>query len=82
MVKIVSPARLKGLRGRLAVLCRLLTGEIGKKELFDTDKMVAISLKGEESMAFIDKDDRLWELSKNTKGRYAVRRLKDRRHRA
>ena len=42
--------------------------------------MVAINLKKEESIVFMDRNDNLWELFRNKKGRYFVRRLGDRKH--
>jgi len=54
--------------------------EVSKKQLFDNDKMVAINLKKEESIVFMDRNDNLWELFRNKKGRYFVRRLEDRKH--
>jgi len=55
-------------------------GEGSKGELFDTDKMVTINLKREESVVLVDRDDNLWELFKNRKGHYKLRRLKGRGH--
>jgi len=51
-----------------------------KKELFDTDKMVAINLRKEESIALIDRNDNFWELCRNKKGCYSIRKLKDKRY--
>jgi hypothetical protein len=57
-----------------------LTGESFKRELFDTDKMVTINLKREESIVLMDRDDNLWELFKNKKGRYNLKKLKGKQH--
>jgi hypothetical protein len=45
----------------------------------ERDKVMR-GLKREESIALVDKNDCLWELSKNKKGRYVVRRLRDKKH--
>jgi hypothetical protein len=37
--------------------------------------MVAINLKREECIALIDKKENFWELSRNRRGRYTIRRL-------
>jgi hypothetical protein len=79
MVKTISPARLKDVKGKFAFLWRLLVGEVTRREFFDTDKVVAINLEKEESIAFVDRNDDLWELFRNSKGRYVVKRLRDRR---
>jgi hypothetical protein len=79
MVKILSPAYLKSVKGRLVILWKSLMAEIAKKEFFDTDKVVVIALKKKESVAFVDRNDDLWELFRNRKGRYVVKRLRDRR---
>jgi hypothetical protein len=51
-------------------------GEVLKRELFDTEKIVAINLKREESIVLTDRDYNLWELFKNKKGCYRLKRLK------
>jgi len=79
MVKMLSPTRLRSAKGRLAILCRLLMARISKIEFFDTDKVVVINLGRQESIAFVDRNDDLWELFRNRKGRYFVKRLRDRR---
>lgn len=76
MVEIKSPVRLKDLEGKFGVLFRLFMAEGQKKVLFDTDKMVAINLKKEECIALIDKNENFWELSRNKRGQYIIRRLK------
>jgi len=80
MVEIKAPVRLKDLEGRLSILFKLLIGEGLKKELFDTDKMVTINLKREESIVLMDREDDLWELFKNKKGHYNLKRLKGKQH--
>lgn len=72
--------KLKNLEGRFHILFKSLMGEGSKGELFDTDKMVTINLKREESVVLVDRDDNLWELFKNRKGHYKLRRLKGRGH--
>jgi len=80
MGKILSSLQLKDTEGKLGVLFKLLMLEGSQKQLFDTDKMVTTNLKKEESIVFMDRDDNLWELSRNKKGRYFVRRLRDKKH--
>jgi hypothetical protein len=80
MVEIKSPLKLRDLECKLGLLFKLVIGEGSKRELLDTEKMVAISLKREESIVFMDRDDNLWELFKNKKGRYSLRRLKGKQH--
>jgi len=77
MVEIKSPVRLKNLEGKFGVLFRVFMAEGQKKVLFDTDKMVAINLKREECIALIDKNENFWELLRNKRGRYTIRRLKN-----
>jgi hypothetical protein len=80
MVEIKAPLRLKDLEGRLAILFRLLIGDGSKKELFDTEKMVMIKLKRQESIVLMDRNDNLWELFKNKKGHYKLKRLKGKQY--
>jgi hypothetical protein len=77
MVEIKSPVRLKDLEGKFGILFKMFMAEGQKKVLFDTDKMVAINLKREECIALIDKNENFWELLRNKKGRYCIRRLRD-----
>jgi hypothetical protein len=77
MVEIKSPVRLKDLEGKFGILFKVLMAERLKKELFDTDKIVAINLKREECIALIDKNENFWELLRKKKGRYTIRRLKN-----
>ena len=46
-----------------------------RRELFDTDKMVTLNLKKGECIALIDEKSRFWELYRNEKGRYILKRL-------
>ena len=80
MVQIKSPLRLRDFRCKLGILFSTLIGECLKKELFDTEKMIVINLKREKSIVLVDSDDNLWELSKNRRGRYNLRKLKGRRY--
>jgi len=76
MVDIKAPAKLKKLECKLGILFKPLVAEASKEELLDTKKIVTISLKREESIALIDGNNNLWELFKNRKGRYSLKRLK------
>ena len=77
MVEIKSPVRLKDLEGKAGIAFKALLGiEGSKKELYDSDRMLLISLKKGESVAFLDGNNDIWELSRNSKGRYNLRRLK------
>jgi hypothetical protein len=80
MVEIKSPVRLKNLEGKFGVLFKALMAEGSRKELFDTDKMMAINLKKEESIALIDRNEDFWELFRNKKGHYSIRKLNDKRN--
>ena len=50
--------------------------EGSKKELYDNDKMIIINLQKGECIAFMDSENKVWELSRNSKGRYSLRKLK------
>jgi len=39
--------------------------------------MFILDLEKGESIAFLDKDDNVWELSRNARGRHNLRRLKN-----
>lgn len=80
MVEIKSPARVKDLEGKLCVLFKALMAEGFKKELFDTDRMIAVNLGREECVALVDRNDNFWELCKNKKGRYSIRKLQHKYH--
>jgi hypothetical protein len=80
MVEIKAPVKLKGLECKLGVLFKSLVAEVSKKELLETEKIVAINLKKEESIVLMDAKDNLWELFKNRKGHYSLRKLKRRQH--
>jgi hypothetical protein len=75
-IEIKSPVRAKDLEGKFHVLFKTLVGADGsRKELFDTDKMVTLNLKKGEGIALIDEKGRFWELYRNSKGRYFLKRL-------
>ncbi len=76
MVQIKSPVRLRDLEGKAGICFKSLLGlEGAKKEVYDSDRMMIISLEKGESIAFIDKADNIWELSRSIKGRYNLRKL-------
>ena len=75
MVEITSPVCLRDIEGKLGILFKLLTAEGSKKELLDTDKIVTINLKREESIVLVDRNDNFWELFRNKKGHYNLKRL-------
>lgn len=77
MVEIKSPIRVKDLEGKAGVAFKALLGLEGtKKELYDNDRLLIINLDKGESIAFLDKEDNLWELSRSRRGRYNLRKLK------
>jgi hypothetical protein len=75
MGEIKSPVRIRELEGALGVLFRSLVARGSKRELLDTEKMIAINLKKGGSIALMDRNDDFWELSKNRKGQYHLKRL-------
>jgi hypothetical protein len=76
MVRIKSPVSLKDLEGKVGISFKALLGiEGSKKELYDNDKLLIIDLKKGECIAFLDSNDRIWELSRDGKGRYNLRKL-------
>lgn len=76
MVEIKSPIRVKDLEGKAGVAFKALLGlEGAKRELYDSDRLLLINLDKGESIAFLDKEDNIWELSRNRRGRYNLRRL-------
>jgi len=76
MVEIKSPIRVKDLEGKAGVAFKALLGlEGAKRELYDSDRLLLINLDKGESIAFLDKEDNVWELSRNRRGRYNLRRL-------
>ena len=78
MVKIRSPIRVKDLEVKAGTMFKALLGiQASKKELFDNDRMLILDLEKGESIAFLDKDDNVWELSRNARGRHNLRRLKN-----
>ena len=77
MVEIKSPIRVKDLEGKAGVAFKALLGLEGtKKELYDNDRLLIINLDKGESIAFLDKEDNIWELSRSRRGRYNLRKLK------
>jgi hypothetical protein len=80
MVEIRSPVRLKDLEGKAGIGFKALLGlEGSKKELYESDRMLIINLNKGESIAFLDKENSIWELARNKQGRYSLRRLKDKK---
>lgn len=76
MVEIKSPIRLKDLEGKAGVAFKALLGlEGAKKELYDNDRLLIINLDKGECIAFLDKENNIWELSRSRKGRYNLRKL-------
>jgi len=77
MVDFKSPIRVKDLEGKVGLAFKALLGVEGaKRELYDNDKLLIINLKRNECVAFMDLENCLWELSRNSKGRYSLRKLK------
>jgi hypothetical protein len=77
MVSIKSPVKVKDLEGKVGLAFKALLGiEGSKKELYDSDKMLVITLDKGECVAFIDSENCIWELSRSIKGRYSLRKLK------
>jgi hypothetical protein len=77
MVEVKAPVRFKDLECKLGVLFKSLLVGVSKKELIDTEKIVAINLKREESIVLMDKNDALWELFRDRKGHYSLKRLRN-----
>ncbi len=76
MVELKSPIHFKDTKGKAGISFKTLIGEGTKKELFDTDKILTIGLKKGECVALVDRNENFWELCRNHKGRYNLRRLK------
>jgi hypothetical protein len=77
MVSLRSPVRVKDIEGKVGVAFKALLGIGGsKKELYDNDKLLVINLEKGECIAFIDNENCIWELSRNMKGRYSLRKLR------
>ena len=77
MVEIKSPIRVKDLEGKAGVAFKALLGLEGtKKEIYDNDRLLIINLDKGECIAFLDKEDNIWELFRNRRGRYNLRKLK------
>jgi hypothetical protein len=79
MVKIKSPVRFRDLEGTLGIFFRSFIARGSKREILDTEKMITINLKKGESVVLMDRNDDLWELSRNKKGRYNLNKLRGRR---
>jgi hypothetical protein len=80
MVEIKSPVRLKDIEGKAGISFKALLGIGGsRKEFYESDRLLIITLDKGECIAFLDRDDNVWELSRNAKGRYNLRRLKSAR---
>jgi hypothetical protein len=78
MVEIKSPIRLKDLEAKAGISFKtLIGGEGSKTELYDTDKMLMMTLKKGECIVCVDRKDNIWELYRNQKGRYSLRKLKE-----
>ena len=78
MVRIKSPVRLKDLEVKAGVGFKALLGVRGSnKEVYDFDRMMIISLDKGECIAFLDRADDIWELSRSVDGKYALRKLKN-----
>jgi hypothetical protein len=76
MVKIKSPMQVKDLDVSVGTKMKWLFGiRASKVDIFDNDRMVILDLKKGERVAVFDKDDNVWELSRNTKGRLNRRKL-------
>jgi hypothetical protein len=77
MVEIKAPIRVKDLEGRAGVSFKALLGLEGtKKELYDNQRLLVINLSKGESIAFLDREDCIWELYRNKRGRYYLKKLK------
>ena len=77
MVQIKAPIKLRDLEGKAGIAFKALLGVEGsKKELYDTDRMLIINLEKGECIAFIDSENKIWELSRTAQGHYALRKLK------
>jgi hypothetical protein len=76
MVKIKSPMQVKDLDVTVGTKLKgLFKIGVSKVDIFDNDRMVILNLKKGESVAIFDKDNNVWELSRNTKGRLNKRKL-------
>ena len=78
MVEVKSPVRFKDLEGKFGISLKGFMAKGSKKELSDTDKVIAIKLEKEECIVLIDANDSFWELCRNKKGRHSMKRLDDR----
>ena len=77
MVSIKSPVKVKDLEGKVGLAFKALLGiEGSKKELYDSDKMLVITLDKGECVAFVDSENCSWERSRSIEGRYSLKKLK------
>lgn len=77
MVEIKSPIRVKDLKGKAGIAFKALLGLKGsKKELYDSDRLLIIKLERGECIAFLDREDGIWKLSRSRRVRYNLRWLK------
>jgi hypothetical protein len=74
IVKIESPRVLKDWEARLGISFKEIVGKGGKKEMFDTGRMI-IQLKERERVVLIDNAEKMWELSRDKRGIYHIRKL-------
>jgi hypothetical protein len=73
MVKVKSPEQAKNIDVGAKVK-GLFGVEASKVDVFD-NRMVILNLKKGERIAVFDKDNNVWELSRNNKGRLNRRKL-------
>jgi hypothetical protein len=74
MVKIKSPLRAKDLDVGANVK-GFFGMSASKVDVFDNDRLIILNLKKGERVAVFDKNDKPWELSKDSKGRLSWRKL-------
>jgi hypothetical protein len=80
IVEMKSPIRSKKiLKEKLASFSKPFWGRGSRKEFYDSDRMLIITLEKGVCIEFLDRDDNIWELSRNAKGRYNLRKLKSAR---
>lgn len=74
MVKIKSPLRVKDMD--VGTNVKGLFGiHASKVDVFDNNRMVILNLKKRERVAVFDKDNKPWELSRDSEGRLKWRKL-------
>jgi hypothetical protein len=74
MVKISSPARKKSLGVKIK---KLLGFEVSKNDLFDSNRLLLLDLEKGDAVALIDRKDNVLELSRNRRGHFDVRELRN-----